>query len=621
MGVKQIRERGIVAKMMTDFFRKGWQAGVVGGLVTIAVLLGGQTQAEPSHGIAMYGDPALPPDFVSLPYANPDAPKGGRIVFGEGGGFDSMNPFILKGRAPAGLSALTVESLMGRNYDEAFSLYGLLAESVETGPNREWVQFTLRDGATFSDGTPVTIDDVMYSFELLGTKGHARYQGAWAKISGMEKVGDRGIRISFNVVDRELPLILGLRPILKKAQWQGKVFDESSLEVPVGSGPYVVEAFEAGRFIRYKKNPNWWGKDLSFNRGLYNLEQVRYDYFGDASVIFEAFKAGEITSYREANTAKWATNYDFPAVLAGDVVRSEIPHQRPSGINGLVFNTRRDLFADWRVREALIQAFNFEFINQTLNGGVEDRITSYYSNSVLGMGDGPATGEVADLLAPYMADLLPGALEGYVLPVSDGTEANRAGIRKASELLTKAGWTVQDGVLKNAAGKAFEFEVLLSQGSDETQSIVNIYAESLKRLGIILRVTVVDAAQYTERTNVYDFDMAAYVRSLSLSPGNEQMLYWGAAGVTEPGTRNWMGMNSPAAEAMIATMLSSTQRQDFVAATQALDRILTSGRYVIPIWYSKVSRIAHIKQLKYPDVLPIYGDWIGFQPDVWWYEE
>ena len=467
----------------------------------------------------------------------------------------------------------------------------------------------------------MTIDDVMYSFELLGTKGHARYQGAWAKISGMEKVGDRGIRISFNVVDRELPLILGLRPILKKAQWQGKVFDESSLEVPVGSGPYVVDAFEAGRFIRYKKNPNWWGKDLSFNRGLYNLEQVRYDYFGDASVIFEAFKAGEITSYREANTAKWAINYDFPAVLAGDVVRSEIPHQRPSGINGLVFNTRRDLFADWRVREALIQAFNFEFINQTLNGGVEDRITSFYSNSVLGMGDGPATGKVADLLAPYMADLLPGALEGYVLPVSDGTEANRAGIRKASELLTKAGWTVQDGVLKNAAGTAFEFEVLLSQGSDETQSIVNIYAESLKRLGIILRVTVVDAAQYTERTNVYDFDMAAYVRSLSLSPGNEQMLYWGAAGVTEPGTRNWMGMNSPAAEAMIATILSSTQRQDFVAATQALDRILTSGRYVIPIWYSKVSRIAHIKQLKYPDVLPIYGDWIGFQPDVWWYEE
>ena len=578
-------------------------------------------QAEPSYGMAMYGDPALPPDFVSLPYVNPDAPKGGRIVFGEGGSFDSMNPFILKGKAPAGLSVMTVETLMGRSYDEPFTLYGLLAESVETGPEREWVQFTLRENARFSDGSPVTVDDVIYSFELLGTKGHARYQGTWGKIAGMEKVGDRSVRISFNVVDRELPLILGLRPILKKAQWQGKAFDESSPEVVIGSGPYVVDRFELGRFVSYAKNPDWWGKDLPFNRGLHNLDEVRYDYFGDASVVFEAFKAGDLSSYREANTAKWSGNYDFPAVAAGDVVKSEIPHQRPSGINGLVFNTRRPVFADWRVREALIQAFNFEFINATLNGGVEPRITSYYSNSELGMGPGPATGKVLDLLQPFAAGLLPGAIDGYVLPVSDGTEANRVGIRTATALLAEAGWTVQDGVLKNTAGAPFRFDVLLVQGADESQGIVNIYAEALKRLGIAMTVTVVDSAQYTERTNLYDFDMSTYIRSLSLSPGNEQTLYWGSAGVTEPGTRNWMGMNSPAAEAMIQTMLSSTDRADFVAATQALDRVLTSGRYVIPIWYSKVSRIAHVKQLKYPAKLPIYGDWAGFQPDVWWYED
>ncbi len=621
MVAKEIWEQGIVAEMTKDYFANLWASRLALGLALSVSAVGFQAQAEPTHGMAMYGDPALLPDFVSLPYANPDAPKGGRIVFAEAGGYDSLNPFILKGRAPAGLSALTVETLMGRSYDEPFTLYGLLAESIETGPEREWVQFTLREAARFSDGSPVTVEDVIYSFELLGTKGHARYQGAWGKIASMEKVGERGVRITFNVVDRELPLILGLRPILKKAQWEGKAFDESSLEAPIGSGPYVVDKFEAGRFISYRKNPDWWGKDLPFNRGLHNLDEVRYDYFGDASVIFEAFKAGEITSHREANTAKWASNYDFPAVASGDVVRSEIPHQRPSGINGLVFNTRRERFADWRVREALIQAFNFEFINQTLNGGVEPRISSYYSNSALGMEPGPATGKVADLLSPFAADLLPGAVEGYVMPVSDGTEANRGNIRKATDLLTEAGWTVQDGVLNNAAGTPFVFDVLLVQGADELQGIVNIYIETLKRLGIAVTITVVDSAQYTERTNTYDFDMTHYIRSLSLSPGNEQTLYWGSAGVSEPGTRNWMGMNVPAAEAMIQTMLSSTDRDDFVAATQALDRILTSGRYVIPIWYSRASRIAHAKQLKYPAKLAIYGDWNGFQPDVWWYED
>ena len=607
--------------MNTVFFRNGRQAVLAVGLVCMLMAIGGKLLAEPSYGISMYGLPALPPDFVSLPYANPDAPKGGRIAFGESGSFDSMNPFILKGRAPAGLSALTIETLMGRSYDEPFSLYGLLAESIETGPDREWVQFILRENATFSDGTPVTVDDVIYSFELLGTKGHARYQGAWGKIASMEKVGARGVKITFNVVDRELPLILGLRPILKKAQWEGKAFDESSLEIPVGSGPYVVDKVEAGSFVSYKRNPTWWGKDLPFNRGLHNLDEVRYDYFADATVIFEAFKAGEITSYREGNPAKWAANYDFPAVAAGDVIKSEIAHLRPSGISGLVFNTRRPQFADWRVREALIAAFNFEFISQTLNGGSEPRITSYYSNSELGMGAGPASGKVAALLAPFAADLLPGTLEGYVLPVSDGTDANRANIRKAGELLAEAGWNVQDGVLKNAEGTAFAIDVLLAQGSDETQGIVNIYTEALKRLGIAMTATVVDSAQYTERTKTYDFDMAGYARSLSLSPGNEQTLYWGSKGVTDPGTRNWMGMASPAAEAMIQTMLSSTDRADFVAAVQALDRVLTAGRYVIPFWYAKVSRIAHAKQLHYAERLPMYGDWIGFQPDVWWFQD
>ncbi len=605
--------------MTPEFFACG--RGVAASLLATAIL-SGAAWAEPSHGIAMYGEPALPPDFVSLPYANPDAPQGGRILFGENGTFDSLNPFIVKGNPATGVSALTVETLMGRSYDEPFTLYGLLAESIDTDDARTYVEFTLREGARFSDGSPVTPEDVLWSFETLGTQGNPRYAAAWKKIARAEKVGERGVRFTFNTEDRELPLILGLRPVFKKAQWEGKDFAASSLEPVIGSGPYVVAALEPGRYVSFGKDPDWWGKDLAFNKGLYSFDEIRYDWFGDAGVVFEAFKAGNITSYREANPAKWEANYDFPAVASGEVVKSVIPHQRPSGIEGLVFNTRKPVFADWRVREALILAFNFELMNQTLNGGLSPRIASYFGNSPLGMTPGaPAEGKVLALLEPFRDQLLPGAIEGYALPVGDGSEANRKNIRAATALLEEAGWMVQDGVLKNAEGQPFAFDILLVNGADQMVSVASIYVEALKRLGIAATVTTVDSAQYKERTNAYDFDMTHYIRSLSLSPGNEQTLYWGSGGVTEPGTRNWMGMDSPPAEAMIATMLNSTDQADFVAATQALDRILTSGRYVIPIWYSDVSRIAHRKELHYPERLPLYGDWIGFQPDVWWYQD
>ena len=602
--------------------RQGFRTGLRGLLAVVASVAIPAMAAGDTHGIAMYGKPALPPDFVSLPYANPDAPKGGKIAFGESGGFDSLNPFIVNGIAPAGITNHTIETLLGRSFDEPFSLYGLLAESVVTDEDRTFVEFTLRPEARFSDGSPVTVEDVIWSFETLGTKGQPRYAAAYGKVAKVEKVGERGVRFTFNTVDRELPLILGLRPILKQAQWEGKDFTASTLEAPVGSGPYVVAEFEPGKFITYRKNPDWWGAELPFNRGQHNLDEIRYDYFGDAGVVFEAFKAGEITSWRETNPVKWEQQYDFPAVAAGDVVKSVIPHSRPSGIEGFVMNTRKPIFADWRVREALITAFNFELVNKTLNGGIPPRIQSYFSNSPLGMTPGaPAEGKVADLLAPFADSLLPGALEGYALPAGDGTEANRKAIRTATDLLEQAGWTVQDGVLKNDKGEPFAFDILITNGADDIIGAATIYVEGLKRLGIEARVVTVDSAQYKERTTNYDFDMTHYVRSLSLSPGNEQTLYWGSAGVTEPGTRNWMGMNSPAAEAMIATMVASKNPDDFVAAVQALDRVLTSGRYVIPIWYSDVSRLAHRKELKYPERLPLYGDWPGFQPEVWWYQE
>ena len=590
--------------------------------LALGLLAGGQNAAaEPAHGIAMYGAPALPQDFVSLPYANPDAPKGGRMVFGESGSFDSLNPFIVKGVAPAGVSSLTVETLLGRSYDEPFSLYGLLAESVETDSARSYVEFTLREGARFSDGAPVTVEDVLWSFEKLATEGAPRFAGAWKKVALAEKVGARGVRFTFNVVDRELPLILGLRPVLQKAQWEGRDFTATTIEPVIGSGPYRLAAFEPGKFASYVKNPDWWGADLPFNRGQHNFDEVRFEYFGDGGVVFEAFKAGEINVWRETNPAKWQNSYDFPAVAAGDVVKAEIPHSRPSGIEGFVFNTRRALFADWRVREALTLAFNFELVNATVNGGANPRIQSYFSNSDLGAVPGtPAAGRVLELLTPFTDQLLPGTLDGYAPPVSDGTEANRKNIRAATALLEAAGWTVVEGVLQNAAGEAFAFDILLVNGADDMAAAASIYIEALKRLGVKATLTTVDSAQYKERTTSYDFDMTHHIRALSLSPGNEQMQYWGAAGVTEPGTRNWMGMNSPAAEAMIATMLAAGDRAEFVSAVQALDRILTSGRYVIPIWYSGISRMAYAKQLKHPEKLPIYGDWTGFAPDVWWYE-
>lgn len=575
-----------------------------------------------AHGIAMYGAPALPPDFVSLPHVNPDAPKGGRIVFGESGGFDSLNPFIVKGSAPFGVSLLTVETLMGRSYDEPFSLYGTLAEGIETDAARSYVAFTLREGAKFSDGSPVTVEDVLWSFEKLGVEGSPRYAAAWKKIATAEATGPRTVKFTFTEADREMPLLLGLRPILKKAQFEGRDFTQSSLEPVIGSGPYVVDSFEAGKFISFKKNPNWWGKDVPFYRGQHNFDEIRYEYFGDGGVVFEAFKAGAISTYRETNPAKWDSNYDFPAVQSGDVVKSEIPHQRPSGIEGFVMNTRRPIFNDWRVREAMIQAFNFELINQTINGGAYPRIQSYFSNSELGSDmSAPAPQAVEKLLSPFASDLIEGTISGYTLPKTDGAEANREGLRKATELLEQAGWRVQDGVMKDAAGAPFTFEILLTNGQDDMIAAANIYVEALKRLGIEAKITSVDSAQYKERTTAYDFDMTHYVRSLSLSPGNEQTLYWGAGGITEPGTRNWMGMNVPAAEAMIKTMVSAQNREDFVTATQALDRILTAGRYVIPIWYSDKARLAHIKALRFPDRLPIYGDWLGFQPEVWWYQE
>ena len=603
--------------MALDFFPR------LRGFVTVSslILSGISAQAEPQHAIAMYGVPALPADYANLPYVNPQAPKGGAITLGNTGGFASLNPFTLKGTSPWQLPFFTHETLMGRSWDEPFTLYGLLAESVETDEGRTWVEFTLREGTTFSDGSPLTVEDVIFSFEMLGTQGHPRYLTLYDQIASVAQTGPRKVRITFSGENRELALLAGLRPILSKAQWEGRNFKDAQLqEVPIGSGPYRITAYEQGRYVTLTRNPDYWGADIAFRKGTHNFDTIKLDFYGDAKVLFEGFKAGEISAVREFNAESWQSQYEFPAIARGDIVKSVIPHSKPSGMTGFVMNTRRAPFDDWRVRDALIKAFNFEYINDTLTGGAQPRITSYFSNSILGMIEGPAQGRVAELLLPYQDTLPVGALEGYTLPVSDGSARNRAGIRAATEQLATAGYTVNEGVLQRGDGTPVTFTILIAKGSTEDIAIAELYLRALERLGITATIEAVDDAQFFARTGNFDFDITTFRVALSLSPGNEQKFYWGSEAADREGSRNLMGGRNPVIDAMIEEMLGARDSVDFVAATRALDRILTAGRYVIPFWSYTEGRIAHVKEMKFPDTLPIYGDGSQWMPEVWWWD-
>lgn len=591
---------------------------ILSGLVSLVSF----AQAEPRHGIAMYGDPALPPDFVALPHANPDAIKGGAITLANTGSFDSLNPYVQKGNVPWQLRFLTHESLMGRSRNEPFALYGLLAESIETDEARSWVEFKLREDARFSDGSPVTVEDVLWSYETLGTMGHGRYRSLWSQIESLEQTGPRSIRFTFNTENRELALLAGMRPILQKSQWEGKDFAASTInDVPIGSGPYVVSDYEGARFVTLTRNPDYWGNDLNFRRGTFNFDEITIDFYGDGDVVLEAFKAGEISAWREFNAETWNSEYDFTRVQSGEVVKTEIEHQKPSGITGFVMNTRRAPFDDWRVREALITAFNFEYINDTLTGGAQPRITSYFSNSLLAMEPGAAKGRTAELLAPFNGKLLPGVMEGYTLPESDGTLRNRKGLRRTIGLLEEAGWTTQDGKLRNADGQAMRFTILLDQQRTEDRAIANLYIQALEQLGIDVTVDLVDGAQFTAREDSFDFDMTYIRRALSLSPGNEQWFYWGSDAATEEGSGNLMGVQDAAIDAMINAMLTAKTREDSIAASRALDRLLIAGRYVVPFWQFTTGRIAHVSEMKHPETIPIYGDGPDWMPQFWWWDE
>ena len=570
----------------------------------------------------MYDKPELPHDFVSLPYANPKAKKGGTLKIGAVGSFDSLNPHIVKGRSPWQLRFWCYETLMGRSWDEPFTLYGLLAESIETGPNREWVEFKLRKEAKFSDNSPVTIEDVIWSYETLGTIGHWRYRGLWKKIKSMKKTGPRSVKIIFNEDNPELALLAGMRPILKKSQWQDTDFENSSLKiVPISTAAYRISDIDPGKSITMERNPDYWGNELPFRKGTLNFDKITIEYFGDSTVLFEAFKAGEIDIFREGNAEKWETQFNFPSALNGKITKSEIPHGRPTGMRGLVMNTRKDVFSDWRVRQALIEAFNFEYINETQNAGRQQRITSYFSNSILGMREGAAKNSVLELLQNSDQTQLPGTFEGYKLPQSNGSERNRANMKKALKNLEAAGFKVVEGKLQDNKGSQFKFSILLRQGAKEYLSIAEIYSSALKRLGIDVQIELVDNSQYWERIKKLEFDMAPYSRDLSLSPGNEQYLYWSSEYADVEGTRNLMGLKSPTMDKLLEKIMKSDSLEELQSITRAMDRILMAGRYVIPIYHNGPSRIAHKSHLKYPEKTPLYGDRIGFFPDVWWKAE
>lgn len=568
--------------------------------------------AEPVHGIAMHGAPALPPGFAHLPYANPDAPKGGRVVFGELGGFDSLNPFLLKGRAPWGVKAHVVESLMLRNWDEPFSLYGLLAESIETPSDRSWVEFTLRPEARFSDGSPVTVADVIWSLETLATQGHPAYRNAWDAVGEVRQTGPRSLRITFTEPNRELALIMGLRPILKKAQWEGRDFTRSTLEPVIGSGPYVIEGFEPGRFVSFRRDPDYWGRDLGGNRGLANFDEIVYEYYRNSEALWSAVKTGSVSIFNDSDPVRWVEGYDFPTALDGRLSRGEIHHGRPTGMHGFVFNTRRPVFADRRVREALALTFDWEWVNQRMYRGQLTRIASYFDNSPLGF-SGAASGREADLLAPFAADLPPGTLEhGWRPPVSDGSGRDRARLREAAQLLDEAGWRADGSARRNAAGEPMKFEILVASTEDET--LAQLWAGALRRLGIEARARRVDDAQYVQRRRTYDYDMTVNRWFLSLSPGVEQRLYFGSAGREEPGSRNYMGVADPAVDAMISALLSASERPEFESAVRALDRVLSAGIYVIPFGYLPADRIAWQRGYAKPERDALYG----WRPEVWW---
>jgi peptide/nickel transport system substrate-binding protein len=571
--------------------------------------------AEPAHAIAMHGAPALPPDFAAMPYANPDAPKGGRLIQGVLGTFDSLNPLIVKGLAVQQMRGFVVESLMARGNDEAFTLYGLLANSVETDDARSYVTFRIDPRARFADGRPVEADDVLFSWQLLRDKGRPNHRLYYAKVGKAEALDRLTVRFDFGgAPDRELPLILALMPVLPKHAVDVATFEETSMTPPLGSGPYRVTEVRPGASVTLTRNPDYWGRDLPVNRGLWNFDEFRLDYFREANSHFEAFKRGLYDFRVENEPLRWHDGYDFPAARTGDVIRDVIKTGMPQPSEFLVFNTRRPVFADRRVRAALLLLFDFEWINRNYFFGLYGRSAGFFAGSELSAYSRPADDRERALLQPYLAQLPPDIVDGsYRLPMSDGSGRDRGALRGALTLLAQAGYDLDGTVLRNRASRQpLGFEILVTTRDQERIALA--FAGNLKRAGIEVSVRAVDAVQFDQRRLSFDFDMIQNRWDQSLSPGNEQSFYWGAESADHQGTRNYMGARDPAIDAMIAAMLEARERPDFISAVRALDRVLTSQDYVIPLYNVQEQWIARWNRIERPAATAL----TGYLPETWW---
>ncbi len=577
--------------------------------------------AQPAHGIAMHGEPALPPDFAHFPYVNPDAPKGGSITYGVLGTFDSVNPFILKsmrtnarGSWDHQFGRLVFESLLFRSRDEPFTMYGLLAEKVEWPDDRSWIEFTLDPDAKWSDGMPVTVEDVQFTYELLTEKGRPPFNSRMNKIDRIEKTGDRKVRFIFNKnADREFPMIIALSPVLPKHAIDFEAFDQSSLAPMVGSGPYLMDEIVPGKVVTYQRNPDYWANDLPSRVGFANYDTVKIEYYRNSNSLFEAFKKGLVDVFPESDPASWRRNFNFPAIANGDVVKDEFETGTPAKMQGFVFNTRREIFKNDKLREALIMLFDFEWINRNLFFGAYERTVSFWHGSELSSQGVPASAEEKTLLGPYLDQVKPEVLDGsYAPPVSDGSGRDRSVLRKAFSVLREAGYARKDGKLVGQSGQVLKFEILTRSSRQEKLAIA--YKRSLSQLGIEVTIRTVDDAQYQRRVQDYDYDMVLQTYTASLSPGIEQVWRWGSKAADIPGTFNFAGVQSPAIDAMIDHLLQAKTRDEFITAVRAYDRLLISGDYLVPLFHIDQQWVARWDYIKRPDKTSLYG----YQFETWW---
>jgi peptide/nickel transport system substrate-binding protein len=571
-----------------------------------------------SHAIAMHGDPAWPADFKAPTYANADAPKGGQLVQGVLGAFDSVNPFIVRGLPAANIRGYQIESLLSRGYDEPFTLYGLLADGVETDAARSYVTFHIDARARFADGTPVTPDDVIFSWQLLRDHGRPNFQIYYAKVKKADALDARTVRFDLSGADdRELPLILGLMPILAKHAVKMETFEDTTFTPLLGSGPYTISAVKPGESVTFTRDPNYWGRDLPVNRGLWNFDTIRYDYYRDGNTHFEAFKKGLYDIRLETDPARWQTAYDFPALRDGRVVKETFPYGLPKGMEGLCFNTRRPMFADIRVRQALLHLFDFEWINHTYFFDLYKRTASYFDGCELSAHGVAANARERELLAPFPGAVRPDIMAGtWAPPKTDGSGRDRDGLRAAFALFKEAGYELKGTQLvRVASGRPLSFEILTNTRDQERLALA--YSRSLKRAGIDVHVRNVDPTQFEHRRIGFDFDMMQYRWEQSLSPGNEQLFYFSSDAAGQNGSRNYMGVKSKAVDAMIGALLAATTTEDFVSATRALDRVLVSGFYVIPLYYPPVQWIARWSRIAHPQRTSLYG----YLPETWWVKD